>query len=88
MIYETVAGLKVKKVELQTEPIETTLTVKQGDEYHLPLPTGTVVLKIELDPEVQYVPIKYPVMSSPAPWVYHPLWGLGKLEEEDEEYIS
>ena len=82
-------GLNVKKVEVQTDPMDTTVIVKWGEENHIPLPTGTVVLKIELGPEVTYVPINYPAMSSPAPWVHHPLWGLGKLEDDDdEEYIS
>ena len=43
------------------------------------------------------MPVNYPAMSSPAPWLYHPLWGLGKLkdegfnipdEEDDDVYIS
>ena len=47
------------------------------------------------DPKIQgwisggWSELSYPVMSLPAPWVFHPRWGLGQHhEEDDEDYIS
>ena len=38
-------GLSVKKFEVETDPIDTNVTVKWGEKKPLPLPTGTVVLR-------------------------------------------
>ena len=65
-----------KEVEGQTDSIDTTVTVKWGEQNHLPLPAGTVVLKYEVGSNVSSLPLDYPVMSSPAPLVFHPVWGL------------
>ena len=87
----------MKEAEVQTELIDTKVAVKWGEDNNLPLPTSTVVLKLEVGPAVKYFPVNNPAMSSPAPWGYHPFWGLGKLEDEgfhipdeddDVEYIS
>ena len=37
-------GLSVKKVEVETDPMDTNITVKWGEEKTLLVPTGTVVL--------------------------------------------
>ena len=39
--------MDVKQVEVQTESIDTTVTVKWGEHGHLPLTSGTVVLKYQ-----------------------------------------
>ena len=80
--------MDVKQVEVQTESIDTTVTVKWGEHGHLPLTSGTVVLKYQDKP----MAVDYPVMSSPVTWVFHPLWGLGKYDddenEDEDEHIS
>ena len=75
---------KVKHSEAQTETSDSPVTANWGESDQLVLPPGTVILRhkpgsLEVD---------YPVMSPPAPWVFHPTWGLGKYHEEDEEHIS
>ena len=76
--------VQVKHSEAQTETSDSPVTAKWGESDQLVLPPGTVILRhkpgsLEVD---------YPVMSPPAPWVFHPTWGLGKYHEEDEEHIS
>ena len=68
----------VKHSEVQTEPNEIPVSVKWGESGVTPQP-GTVVLIYKSE--------SLDVMCSAAPWVFHPKWGLGKYEEEDEEHI-
>ena len=78
---------KVKNSEVQTESIESPVTVKCGESDQIVLPPGTVILRYKSKSILGEV--DYPVMSPPAPWVFHPKWGLGEHDnEEDEEYIS
>ena len=75
-----------KESEVQTDSSETSVAVKWGRSQEITLPPGTVVLKYD-ESELKEVPLDYPVMSSPATWVFHPLWGLGKFHDNDEEHI-
>ena len=74
---------------MQAETSATCVIVKWGNSQELTLPPGTVVLKYEESDskDLKEVPLDYPVMSSPATWVCHPLWGLGKYLENAEEHI-
>ena len=72
----------VDDVQVQTDPSH--VTVKWGDSDETLLPPGTVVLRYKPDS----LDVDYPVMSSPAQWVFHPKWGLGNYYEEDNEHIS
>ena len=74
----------VKEAGVQTETSDTGVAVKWGNSKEVTLPPGTVVLKYE-EAELKEVPVDYPVMSSPATWVYHPFWGLGNYHENYEE---
>ena len=57
--------------------------VKHGQ---IPLPPGTAILKYEGGFNLNVCPLDYPVMSYPAAWVLHPIWGLGKPEDDDGEH--
>ena len=61
--------------------------MKLGESDTLTLPPGTVVLKYE-ESKIKELLIDYPVMSSPATFVYHHVWGLGQYLDNDEEHIS
>ena len=65
--------------------------MKWGENNFLTLPPGTVVLRYEAgsyeESKVKQFPLDYPVMSSPAPMVFHPVWGLGKYIDNDDEHI-
>ena len=73
---------------MQTESIDTTVTVKWGEPGHLPLPSGTVVLKYQN----KSMAVDYPHMSLPVTWVFHPLWGLGMYDynenEDEDDHLS
>ena len=85
--------IKVKESEVQTESIDTDsdVNVKWGKHQLLTLPPGTVVLRYEPasyeQSKVKEIPLDYPVMSSPEPMVFHPVWGLGKYLDNDDEHI-
>ena len=36
--------------------------------------------------KVKELPLDYPVMSSPASLVFHPVWGLGEYLDNDKEH--
>ena len=61
--------------------------MKWGGKGQISLPAGTVILKYEGSFNLDVFPLDYPVMSSPATWVLHPVWGLGKLEDDDGEHF-
>ena len=67
---------------MQTGSCESSVTVK-WDESELTPPPGTVILIYKSES----LEVDYPVMSTAAPWVFHPKWGIGKYEDEDEEHI-
>ena len=73
--------VKVNEVEVQTDSSDTKVTVNWGEQGHLALPPGTVVLKYQDKTMV----VDYPVMSLPVTWVFHPLWGLGKYDEDEND---
>ena len=52
-----------------------------------PLPPDTVILKNEGSFNLDVFPLDYPVLWSPATWVLHPIWRLGKLEDDDGEHF-
>ena len=81
--------LLVKNSEVQTESSDTGVTVKRGKSDALTLPPGTVILRYKESTakRLEEVPLDYPVMSSPATMVYHPVWGLGEYLDSDEEHI-
>ena len=78
---------------MQTDFTDTTtdVTVKWGEKDTLTLPPGTVVLRYEPgsyeETKVKELPLDYPVMSSPASLVFHPVWGLGEYLDNDKEHI-
>jgi hypothetical protein len=77
--------VQVKHSEAQTESSDSPVIVKWGECGELVLPPGTVILRRK--PGATGSELDYPVMSPPATWVFHPTWGLGKHDEEDEEHI-
>ena len=80
---------KIKESEVQTDFTDTTtgVTVKWGEKDSLTLPPGTVGLRYEPNSYEETKVIDYPVMSSPASLVFHPVWGLGEYLANDEEHI-
>ena len=75
---------EIKESEVQTDFTDTTtstgVTVKWGEKDTLTLPPGTVVLRYEPgsyeETKVKELPLDYPVMSSPASLVFHPVLGV------------
>ena len=76
----------VKEAEVQTESVKSNVAVKWGKSGQFPLPHGTTILKYDGGFNLDDYPIDYPVMSPPATWVLHPIWGLGKIEDDDDEH--
>ena len=60
--------------------------MKLGETDQIVLPNETVIL-VYKDGSM-FNGLDYPVISPPAPWVFHPKWGLGTYYKEDEEHIS
>ena len=76
----------MKQAGVKPDCIESHVTVKWGKSGKIPLPPGTVILKYKGGFNLDVFPLDYPVMSSPATWVLHPIRGLGKHEDEDFEH--
>ena len=63
-------NIKVTSSEVQTESRESPVTVKWGESDQILLPPDTVILRYKSKSILGEV--DYPVMSPPAPWVFHP----------------
>ena len=84
---EKASQTDVINVEMQTDYIESDVFVKWGRNGQFPLPPGTAKLMYGGSFNLEVFPLDYPVMTSPATWVLHPVWGLGKHQDDDGEHF-